>query len=54
MNSIVTILYVLLLVGLIIFLDLKYLKYDFKKRLIVNILIFLVFAAFYMLFLNNL
>lgn len=53
-NLIINIIYVLIAVVLIVFLDLKYLRDDFWKRLMVNILIVLVFAAFYYLFLVNL
>jgi hypothetical protein len=54
MNAIVTLLYVILLIAVMVFLDMKYLRDNFQKRLIVNILIVLVFAAFYALFLNKL
>ena len=40
--------------AIVIFLDLKYFRYEFWKRLIVNILIVLVAVAFYYLFLVNL
>ena len=53
-NLTVNILYVILAVAIIVFLDFKYFRYDFWKRLIVNILIAAVFAAFYYLFLVNL
>ena len=54
MSTIYIILYLIVFFAVIVFLDLKYLRYDFWKRLIVNIIIALVFAAFYLLFLNNL
>ncbi|MCE5214817.1 MAG: hypothetical protein LLF83_08880 [Methanobacterium sp.] len=54
MNIILTMLYVIILIAVIVFLDLKYLRKDFQKRLIINILIVLIFAVFYALFLNNL
>ena len=53
-NLIVNIVYVILFVCIIVFLDFKYLKYDFWKRLIVNILVVLVVIAIYFLFLVNL
>ena len=53
-NLTINILYVILFVVIIVFLDFKYFKYEFWKRLIVNILIVLVAVAFYYLFLGNL
>ena len=53
-NLIVNILYVILFVAIIVFLDFKYFRYEFMKRLIVNILIVLVAVVFYFLFLSNL
>jgi hypothetical protein len=53
-NLIVNILYVILAVAIIVFLDFKYFKYDFWKQFLVNILMVLVFVAFYYLFLVNL
>jgi hypothetical protein len=53
-NLIVNILYVILFMAIVIFLDFKYFRYEFWKRLIVNILIVLVAVAFYYLFLVNL
>jgi len=53
MDSIYIILYLIVFIAVIIFLDLRYLRYDFWKRLIINIIVALVFAAFYLLFLNN-
>ncbi len=53
-NLTVNIIYALIAVALIVFLDFKYLRYEFWTRLIVNILIVLVFAVFYYLFLVNL
>lgn len=52
MDAIFTVIYILVLVAVIVFLDFMYLRYDFKKRLISNIIIVLVFAAFYVLFLK--
>ncbi len=53
-NLIVNILYVILFMAIVVFLDFKYFRYEFWKRLIVNILIVLVAVAFYYLFLVNL
>ena len=53
-NLTINILYVILFVVIIVFLDFKYFRYEFWKRLIVNILIVLVAVAFYYLFLGNL
>lgn len=53
-NLMVNVIYVLVAVALIVFLDFKYFKNDFWKRLAVNILIVVVFALFYYLFLVNL
>lgn len=52
-NLTVNIVYVLILVALIVFIDFTYLRHEFWERLIVNILIVLVFVAFYYLFLFN-
>lgn len=53
-DLIINIIYVLIAVAVIVFLDFKYFQYDFWKRLIANITVVLVFAAFYYLFLVNL
>jgi hypothetical protein len=53
-NLMVNIIYVLIAVIIVVFLDFKYFRDDFLKRLIVNILVLIVFAAFYYLFLVNL
>jgi len=53
-NLAVNIIYVLIAIALIVFLDFKYLRYEFWMRLTVNILIVLVFGIFYYLFLVNL
>jgi hypothetical protein len=53
-NLIVNIFYVILALVIVVFLDFKYFRYEFWKRLIVNILIVLVAVAFYYLFLVNL
>jgi hypothetical protein len=50
----VNILYVILALIIVVFLDFKYFRHEFWKMLIVNILIFLVLAAFYYLILSNL
>jgi len=54
MNPLVTLVYVIILIAVIVFLDVKYLREDFEKRLIVNIIVVLVFAVIYALFINNL
>ncbi len=53
-NLIINIIYVLIAVAVIVFLDFKYFRHNFWKRLIANIIVVLVFAAFYYLFLVNL
>jgi len=53
-NLIINIIYVIIFAAIIVFLDLKYFRYEFWKRLIVNILIVLVAVAIYYLFLVNL
>ena len=53
-SLIFNIIYVILFVGVIVFLDFKYLRYEFWKRLIVNILVVLVAFTIYILFLGNL
>jgi len=53
-NLLVNILYTILFVAIMIFLDIKYFRYNFWKRLLVNIIIVLVAVAFYYLFLFNL
>jgi hypothetical protein len=53
-NKLVDIVYIILFIGLIVFLDFTYLSHDFWIRLIVNILIVLVALVFYILFLNKL
>lgn len=52
MTNLTIIIYVILLIVIIVFLDFKYLRNDFTKRLIVNILIVLLFVAGYYLFLR--
>jgi hypothetical protein len=53
-NLIVNIVYVILFVAIMVFVDFKYFRYEFWKRLIVNILIVLVAVTFYYLVLFNL
>ena len=53
-NLIVNILYVILFAVIMVFLDFKYFRYNFWKRLMVNIVVVLVAVAFYYLFLYNL
>ena len=53
-NLTVNILYVILFVFIIVFLDFKYFRNDLLKRLIVNVLIVLVAVAIYYMFLVNL
>jgi hypothetical protein len=53
-NLTINIVYVLILVALIFFIDVTYLRHEFWERLIVNILIVLVSVVFYYLFLANL
>lgn len=53
-NLIINTIYVLIAAAVIVFLDFKYLRYDFWKRLIANIIVVIVFVAFYYLFLVNL
>jgi hypothetical protein len=53
-NLIVNIIFVILFVGVIFFLDFKYFRHDFWKRLFVNILVVLVAIAIYYLFIINL
>jgi len=53
-NLLVNIVYVLIYAAFIVFIDVKYLRHDFLKRLIVNIIIVVVAVAIYYLFLVNL
>ncbi len=53
-NLTVNIVYVLIIVALIVFVDFTYLRHEFWERLVVNILIALVFVVLYYLFLVNL
>jgi len=47
------VLYILVLIAVVVGVDLLFFKNRFWERLIVNIGIVLVFAAFYLRFLNN-
>jgi hypothetical protein len=53
-NLIVNIIYVILFVFIMVFIDFKYFRYEFWKRLIANLLIVLIAVTFYYLFLVNL
>ncbi len=53
-RNIYLVLYVLVLIAVIVGVDLLFLRHHFWARLIVNIGIVLVFAAFYLRFLRNL
>ncbi len=53
-NIIVNIVFVLLFVALIVFVDLKYLRDNLLKRLIANVVIVLVALIIYFMFLINL
>ena len=52
-RNIYLVLYVLVLIAVIVGVDLLFLRHQFWARLIVNISIVLVFAAFYLRFLRN-
>lgn len=53
-NGLVTVLYIISLVAIIVFLDVKYLRYKFWLRLVVNISIVVFFAVFWIFFIENL
>jgi hypothetical protein len=53
-RNIYVVLYVLVLIAVIVGVDLLFFRHQFWARLIVNIGIVLVFAAFYFRFLRNL
>ncbi len=53
-NLMVNIIYVLIFVVIIVFLDLKYFRNEFWKRLMINILVVLIAVTIYYLFLGNL
>ncbi len=52
-KSISVVLYILVLIAVVVSVDLLFFKNRFWERLIVNIGIVLVFAAFYLRFLKN-
>jgi hypothetical protein len=47
------VLYIVVLIAVVVSVDLLFFRHQFWERLIVNIGIVLVFAAFYLRFLNN-
>jgi hypothetical protein len=53
-RNISVVLYIVLLIGVVVSVDLLFFKNRFWERLIVNIGIVLVFAAYYLRFLKNL
>ena len=52
-RNIYVVLYILVLIAVVVSVDLLFFENRFWERLIVNIGIVLVFAAFYLRFLNN-
>ena len=52
-KSIFEVLYIVVMIGVIVSADLLFFKHRFWERLMVNIGIVLVFAAFYLRFLKN-
>ena len=52
-KTMITVLYVAVLIAVVVSVDLLFFKNRFWERLIVNIGIVLVFAAFYLRFLKN-
>jgi hypothetical protein len=52
-KSIVSVLYVVMMIAVVVSADLLFFKHRFWERLMVNIGIVLVFAAFYFRFLRN-
>jgi len=52
-RNVLVVLYILVLIAVIVSVDLLFFKNRFWERLIVNIGIVLVFAAFYLRFLKN-
>jgi uncharacterized membrane protein len=52
-NNIFVVLYIVVMVAVVVSVDLLFFKNRFWERLIVNIGIVLVFAAFYLRFLKN-
>lgn len=53
MGRLAIVLYVLAMVGIIVGVDILFLRHQFLPRLLVNIGIVLVFAAFYLRFLKR-
>ena len=53
-NKLVDVIYIILFISIIVFLDFTYLRNEFFLRLIVNILIILGAVVFYILYLNKL
>lgn len=53
-NLLVNIIYVIVFVAVIVFVDFKYFRYELWKRLIANVLIVLVALAIYFTYLVNL
>jgi hypothetical protein len=53
MKNMAVVLYVLAMIGLVVTVDLLFFKNRFWERLMVNVGIVLVFAAFYLRFLKN-
>ncbi|HEX5447939.1 MAG TPA: hypothetical protein VFW90_01935 [Candidatus Saccharimonadales bacterium] len=51
-NSIL-VLYVILMVAIIVAVDILFFRHQFRERLIANIVIVLVFASFYLIFLKH-
>jgi hypothetical protein len=52
-RNIYVVLYILVLIAVVVSVDLLFFKHRFWERLIVNIAIVLVFAAFYLRFVKN-
>lgn len=52
-ESMSVVIYVVVMIAVIVSVDLLFFKHRFWERLLVNIGIFLVFAAFYLRFLKN-
>jgi hypothetical protein len=53
-NLIINILFVILFVVVMVYIDFKYFRYEFWKRLVVNLLIVAIALTIYYLFLINL
>lgn len=52
-TNVAAVCYVLLMVALIVFVDIFFFRQHFQRRLVANIAIVLVFAAFYFIFLKR-